>query len=217
MQEALTLPGHLLVDTDLTKRHTNRDYSDWLMERLATYTLQAQSRRRNTLAPERESYIDTAIGFLRQLNLSGVLDWSNAALESLDKVYAETQDKDWDGYGAEPVSHKAFIEAQKLLRMIPPSFPMPEVLVEPDGEIGFEWYRDKDHVFVISLGGENTITYAGLFGRNNKTHGTESFTDKLPQSVLENIRRVFPVSHVQHHRRTKEHLADSVRNPRVES
>ncbi len=75
--------------------------------------------------------------------------------------------------------------------MIPLSFLMPEILAEPDGEIGFEWYKDKDSVFVISVSGNNIITYAGLFGTSNKTHGTEYFADELPRIILENIRRLF--------------------------
>jgi len=113
-------------------------------------------------------------------------------LQSLSEVYEECSEENWDGYGAQPISHVSYLEAVKLLTWIPPSIPMPEVTPEPGGEIAFEWYQSKDSVFVASVGGHNIITYAGLFGEDSKAHGTESFREKLPQTILDKIRRILP-------------------------
>jgi len=119
-------------------------------------------------------------------------DWSDLALKVLYEVYQECSEANWNGYDAIPMSQEAYFEARELLRMIPSSYPMPDILPEPNGEIGLEWYKDKDFVFAITVGGKNRITYAGLFGKDNETHGTEFFADSLPKVISENIERIFP-------------------------
>src|SRR4030042_2939942 len=102
------------------------------------------------------------------------------AFESLEQVFHECSDENWDGYGAQPLTEDAYYEAKKLLKLLPSySLPMPEIIPEPDGSIGLEWYKDKRFVYVISVSGNSELTYAGLFGLN-KTHGTEYFADLLP-------------------------------------
>lgn len=158
---------------------------------LADMILKQHRGEHDTLSGTAQDRVDTVNVTWRKLDLTGMRDWIDSALKRLDEVYNECSEPNWDGYGGEPISHEAYVEAQKLLRMIPPSFPKPEILAEPSGEIAFEWYKDNYSVFVISIGGNNIITYAGLFGTTTKTHGTESFADKLPKLIFENIRRVF--------------------------
>jgi hypothetical protein len=109
--------------------------------------------------------------------------------QDLYRIYRECSASDWDNYGATPISEQAFFEATKLLDLLPFDLPLPEVLPEPTGEIAFEWYKEKKHVFVLSVGGKNIISYAGLFGRYSKTYGTEYFFDELPQLVVNNVLR----------------------------
>jgi len=127
-----------------------------------------------------------------EIDLLGAIDWTDCALESLKQIYEECSEENWDGYGGTPISLEAYLEASRLLRIIPNSFPMPDVLPEPDGGIGLEWYKDKGFSFVASLGGKTTITYVGRFGRNNQTYGTETFTDSVPSVILNGLKRLFP-------------------------
>ena len=111
--------------------------------------------------------------------------------ESLFETYEECLAVNWDGYNAKPIALDAYLEARSLIASFPLSLPLPEVVPEPTGEIAFEWYKDKHHVFVISVSGNNIITYAGLFGKLSKTRGTEYYTDSLPSIIIENIQRLF--------------------------
>lgn len=111
------------------------------------------------------------------------------AFQSLNELYRECSEANWDGYGAKPVSVDSIHEAFKFCQMIP-SFPMPQMLAEPSGEIGLEWYKDKKMIFVISFNGKEMITYAGIFG-SNKIHGTEYFSDSIPSVIIENLRRLY--------------------------
>lgn len=112
------------------------------------------------------------------------------SLTAIKEVFKDCSEPNWDGYNAIPISYEAYCEAGKLLTLLPLSFPMPEIVPEPTGEIGLEWYKGKQFVFVISVGGNNIITYAGIFGEGNKTHGTEVFTESIPPTILRNIRRL---------------------------
>jgi len=106
------------------------------------------------------------------------------------RVYHECSEQDWDSYDGMPISDKTFWEAVKLICLLPQDLPSPEVMPEPTGEIAFEWYKDRKHVFVISVGGKERISYAGLFGRHSQTHGVEYLPDRFPQSIINNIRRL---------------------------
>ena len=170
MAEALTLPIYNALDIDRTDREP--DYGRLMV------------------------YLDKFISGLgdidrSKLDLAGTVDWTKYALESLNEVYEECSEANWDGYDATPISLEAYFEASKLLRIIPASFPMPEILPEPSGEIGLEWYKERDFSFVISVGGKNIITYVGRFGKNNEIYGTEYFKDSVSKIILDGLRRLF--------------------------
>ncbi len=107
------------------------------------------------------------------------------------RVYHECSEQDWDSYDGMPISDKTFFEAREIIRLLPQDLPLPEVMPEPTGEIAFEWYKDRKHVFVISVEGRERISYAGLFGSRSQTHGVEYFSDRFPQLVVNNIQRLF--------------------------
>lgn len=116
-------------------------------------------------------------------------------LLSLEEIFKECSKENWDGYDAKPISFGAYVEAEKLINCLPMTLPMPEIVPEPTGEIALEWYKDKQFVFVISVSGNNVITYAGLFGKGNETHGTEGFfVDTLPMVIIRNIQRLYKVA-----------------------
>lgn len=113
-------------------------------------------------------------------------------LSTLSKVFEECFEENWDGYNARPISFEAYEEARRFVELLPSYIPLPEVVPEPTGEIGLEWYKEKQYTFVISVSGCNIINYAGIFGEGNKTHGTEEFfSESIPPTILQNIRRLF--------------------------
>ncbi len=108
---------------------------------------------------------------------------------ALRNAAEECSQEDWDGYGAKRIDRKSFEESLRFLEYLPSTLPTPEVSVEPDGMVAFEWYKRSRWVFSVSFGTNKEIIYAGLFG-NSKTHGTEYFGEEMPQTILDNIRRV---------------------------
>jgi len=114
----------------------------------------------------------------------------NTMLTSLSEVYKECSHTDWNGYGAEAITSDTYKEARTLIYALPFLMPMPDIVVEPTGDIGFEWRKGKEHVFVASVGGKHQMTYAGLFG-GNSVHGSEYFERGLPSVIVQHIRRLY--------------------------
>lgn len=139
-------------------------------------------------------HIDFKVNKPIDIDKEELIKWQRLSetLKFLQEVYKECSVEDWDGYGATPISIGAYSEAARLLTMLPSSTPLPDITPEPSGEIALEWYKGKKSVFVISLSGNNIISYAGLFGEASKAYGTENLGDLLPKSILENIHRIFP-------------------------
>ncbi|MEK6656598.1 MAG: hypothetical protein AABY58_04080 [Nitrospirota bacterium] len=110
------------------------------------------------------------------------------ALQSLEEVFKECSEDNWDGYNAHPMTEGAYYEAVRLFEMLPsPTFLPDEVTPEPDGSISLEWYKGKTRLFAISLSGRNEIVYAGIFGPN-EIHGTVYFGASVPKRVMENLK-----------------------------
>ncbi len=127
-------------------------------------------------------------------NLGNIFqNWAQDVIGELNFLYKECSNENWDGYGAMAISTEVRDRAEKLVSLIPKSLPAPELVPEPNGKLGFEWYRGKNQVYTISVGSENIITYAGLFGTDNETHGTESFYDTLPLTVLNGLNRLYSI------------------------
>ena len=93
--------------------------------------------------------------------------------------------------GDAPISETTFKETIDFLRKLPSSLPIPEVVTEPDGDIGLEWHVRNYYSFVVGFSGKGIISYSGLFGRGQKTYGTEFVSESIPSSIVDNIRRVF--------------------------
>jgi hypothetical protein len=119
-----------------------------------------------------------------QLAAPGFFAKLNAAVANLLTVATEAGVQDWNGYGAEPVNGASVRHAVFLLRevlLIAPK--IPQVTIDPDGEVAFEWRRSRHRVFSVSVGPRGELTYAGLFDGSN-VHGVEThMVDGLPREI----------------------------------
>ena len=132
----------------------------------------------------------SADSFELRVTSKGPNDDRSQVLDELLEMYKEHSVENWDGCDAEPVSQKAYLEAERFINLLPPSLDAPEIIPEPSGEIAFEWYRGKRFIFVASLSGDSTISFAGLYGRTSKIHGSEYFGNRIPDAVIGYIHRL---------------------------
>jgi hypothetical protein len=109
----------------------------------------------------------------------------------LESVRWEAAADNWDGYGGRRISDAAYAWATVFLKALPITNPDPEIAADPDGEVSFSWLRGPGEVFSVSVGQGGRVSYAGLFGTRT-VHGTEFFTDELPDPIQANLARLFP-------------------------
>jgi hypothetical protein len=111
-------------------------------------------------------------------------------LEILDETVQEASVLNWDGYGARPVSDLAYYKARQFLMSLPASIPVPEIGVDPDGDISFNWYFGTDNAFSVSISDKGKLSYAGIFGKG-KVHGVEYYKGEIPRTILFNLQRLW--------------------------
>jgi len=108
---------------------------------------------------------------------------------SLYESFKEAEKADWDGYGAEAIQRLTLENALQFINAMPSTLSPPEVIPEPDGEIGFEWFFSPHLQFSVSIGPTRKISYAGLFG-THKIHGEDYFEDEFPEFLVQILHRL---------------------------
>lgn len=80
------------------------------------------------------------------------------------------------------VSAAAVQRALRLVRSLPNDVPIPDVAVDPDGEIALDWMPSRTRMFSISVGDSDRLAYAWLDG-SDRAHGVFRFTSAIPQPL----------------------------------
>jgi hypothetical protein len=110
-------------------------------------------------------------------------------IDALLKLEPRYQERNWDGQGADPIPAAALNEAHTFLLKLPATFPLPEVIPEPDGYLGLEWYANKRLLYVVSFNGKGALSCSGLFGQS-KTYGTWYMDEGIPGQILSDIAKI---------------------------
>lgn len=111
-------------------------------------------------------------------------------LNAIAEAYEKSAVDNWDGYGAKAVDGRSCLKAIRFSELLPMFVPVPDIYVDTDGEIRFEWYRDPGHVFSVAVKSNGELIYAGIFGASI-THGVEYANDELPSVIIGYIQRVY--------------------------
>lgn len=122
-------------------------------------------------------------------HLRSMAEWQSA-FSQLERLVAEAIEPNWDAYQAKPLTAQAYDIALRFLSALPASLPSPDVGLDPDGEVSFEWMKGKGRVFTVSLEQNGRASYAGLFGEGVTAHGTEVFDDTIPATIIQGIERL---------------------------
>lgn len=88
------------------------------------------------------------------------------------------------------VLHSVINRASDVVRALPDDVPLPDVAVDPDGSISFDWISSRTRVFSLSVGESSRVAFAWIDG-TDRGHGVARFErDVIPSRVLAGIREV---------------------------
>jgi hypothetical protein len=126
---------------------------------------------------------------IREERLATSADYQESLAE-LEALALECAQPDWDGHGARPVSRAAIELATRVILALPADFHAPLVAAHPDGEVALTWRGERDTDFSVSIGSGGQLSYAGVFGPSVVSYGSENFSDDLPATILDQLRRL---------------------------
>ena len=121
--------------------------------------------------------------FLAERRMPVSFAWRDLLLGEIVEIVQSCSTEGWDGYDAAPVSPESGGRAEQLIGLLPEGIQAPNVVPEPTGDIGFEWFRGNGKHFTLGITGP-AIVYAGIFGGSCKKYGEEHFIGELPEEVL---------------------------------
>ncbi|MEW8509139.1 MAG: hypothetical protein AB2598_20855 [Candidatus Thiodiazotropha sp.] len=127
--------------------------------------------------------------------LSSSVTWGRSSdlTQELLEIYGDCSTSNWDGYDALPITRKAVLEAKRFISAMPIWMPTPEIVPEPNGDVGFQWSFGKDRILTVSFSGNNIVTYASILGSpERKKYGSEIFNDSIPEEVIEGVGKIRP-------------------------
>jgi len=113
--------------------------------------------------------------------------------EALDAVCEAWQGTAEDRKSADDetaISKEVRDTAIRFVEALPLAFPQPSVSAEPDGHINLEWYRNPRRVISVSVAPSDRLHWAALIG-SESPRGSARFIDRVPESILRYIARVF--------------------------
>jgi hypothetical protein len=131
------------------------------------------------------SQMDKGLNYLQDSIIFGM----KPCFDELHLVFEECQNRNWDGYQAEPVTDETYHMALQFLKALPLGSPSPSIGAEPDGHLTLEWYRSPRRTISLSVSPEGVLHYAALLG-GNKAYGSETFFGEVPETIMTLVKRV---------------------------
>jgi len=107
----------------------------------------------------------------------------------LDAIAVEAGTSGWDGYGAKAISPDALSFARRLARMLPATPLAPDVSVDPDGEVSFDWDAGSRRRFSLSVNPSGAMRYASITG-SSENFGLEPWRDGIPEAIVRGLQKL---------------------------
>ncbi len=92
--------------------------------------------------------------------------------------------------GLEASDSQVFVLAERFLLALPSHMPAPELAMDGDGELVFDWSAPRNRMFTVTLRADGRLTYACRLSAFDKDYGTKSFVDAIPKTVLALLQQV---------------------------
>ena len=85
---------------------------------------------------------------------------------------------------------RPLIRARILLESLPNGFPPPEIGIDPDGEVAFDWIRSNRTLVSVSIGVTDDLSFAAMF-EDGTAHGVIRLVDVFPPALIDMLQRLY--------------------------
>jgi hypothetical protein len=148
----------------------------------------------STLSPVMDAFgfSATSDGFSMEANVLEQRMWQSVVhfLEPrLNLLIPEIEGLAGECDGGRSADRQTVRAAIRFAYCLPRFGPLPEVSVDPDGEISFDWVSRSGEIFSVSVNRHNRLAYAGWFGEKSRTHGIEQLAESCPSEIIRGIQR----------------------------
>lgn len=82
--------------------------------------------------------------------------------------------------------------ARRFLIALPADLPIPELSVDPDGEIAFDWVGERGRNFSVSLGVSGKLSFAGKLGPEKCIYGMDQFDEVVSREIVDAVKALEP-------------------------
>jgi hypothetical protein len=111
-------------------------------------------------------------------------------IRELGDTFLDCRRDNWDGYEAQAVSDKAYLQTKALLWQVLGVFPAPTASANPSGSLTLEWFVVPSRRLIVSLNGDEQLAFAALFG-SETVQGTASFVQDFPLELFWLLKRLY--------------------------
>lgn len=109
----------------------------------------------------------------------------------LQELSISADRENWDNLGSSPLDHETYQIAKRFILSLPSSVPPPELTVDRDGEVAFDWIGKKGQLMSASLRKDGRLAFAYQISTRNRFSGVEDFNDSIPKGVIEGVKKIF--------------------------
>ena len=110
-----------------------------------------------TTIPFSSQYVASGLSEEMMLAPCSILNHRKNILTAIKSLRNEYGESNWDGYGARPVSQLSIQHALLFADCLPATIEEPDIGVDADGEVTFEWYHDRENQCILAFGSDRTI------------------------------------------------------------
>ena len=182
------------VEKQRLPQHTDREMSEAISVASPSvgYTsLLTPAQQHSAVSEEISAIRERALDLFKHVESSRALFGPKEdALDRLYELAEECAEADWDGYDAEAVSQSAVEHSAHFIRRLPEDLPLPEISVEPDGEIALDWSPTPTQTFSVSIGTANRMACAWVNGTEHGHAVAYSNNGEIPSRILQEIQRI---------------------------
>lgn len=141
------------------------------------------------------------LGFLKSGNSAQTRTADQAVAEAVQKIRGERYFSAvfelidlFSLAGAEAIGDvidpRAFVRTRDLLDSLPHGFAVPEVGIDPDGEVALDWIQEDRTMVSVSIGPAGGLSYAANL-RDGTAHGVIHWSEGFPAALTELLRRLY--------------------------